>query len=401
MAATQKDERLREIGILRRFVSRPEFGAFAGALLVFIMFSIFSWNAKTGVSGFLSLRAVMTWLKFSAEIGIIGIGATLLMIGGEFDLSVGSVIGLTSLILLTPIVLYGWAPWLAILFTFAIAILIGWVNGSLVNATGLPSFIVTLAFLYFYRGLTLVTTRALTGGATRVDIQRLVGQYDIANVPAAREYIRGDWLSQLFSGYVWGSPKVVGWLANLGIIPTTTRKVLDAATGQRIPTELPIIDGIPVAVGWWLALTVIAIFILQRTQLGNWIFGTGGHAESARNMGVPTNRVKIILFIGTALCATILSSLQVFEAGSSEVLRGQLKEFEAIIVAVIGGTLLTGGYGSIAGAFWGALIYGMIARGVEIVRWMPNDWFRIFLGVGLLLAVIFNTYIRKRATEAK
>ena len=155
------------------------------------------------------------------------------------------------------------------------------------------------------------------------------------------------------------------------------------------------------AVGWWLALTVIAIFILQRTQLGNWIFGTGGHAESARNMGVPTNRVKIILFIGTALCATILSSLQVFEAGSSEVLRGQLKEFEAIIVAVIGGTLLTGGYGSIAGAFWGALIYGMIARGVEIVRWMPNDWFRIFLGVGLLLAVIFNTYIRKRATEAK
>ncbi len=398
---TKQDERLQNVSFFKRMLSRPEFGALAGAILVFIMFTLFSWNSETNSSGFLNLRAVMTWLKFSAEIGIIGIGATLLMIGGEFDLSVGSVIGLTSLILLTPIVLFGWAPWLAILLTFVIAILIGWVNGSLVNRTGLPSFIVTLAFLYFYRGLTLVVTRALTGGATRVDIQRLVGQYGIENVPEARAYIRGDWLSQMFSGQLWGSPKVVGWLADIGIIPTTTRKVLDAVTGQRIATELPIIDGLPVAVGWWIVLTILAIFILQRTQLGNWIFGTGGHAESARNMGVPTNRVKIILFMGTALCATVLSSLQVFEAGSSEVLRGQLKEFEAIIVAVIGGTLLTGGYGAIAGAFWGALIYGMIARGVEIVRWMPNDWFRIFLGVGLLLAVIFNTYIRKRATEAK
>ncbi len=395
------DERLQRVSWLSRVLSRPDFGAMSGAILVFIMFTIFAWDAAAGSSGFLGWRAVMTWLKFSAEIGIIGIGATLLMIGGEFDLSVGSVIGLTSLICLTPIVLYGWAPWQAILLTFAIAILIGWLNGTLVNATGLPSFIVTLAFLYIFRGLTLVITRWLTGGATRVDIQGLVGQYGIQDVPQAREYIRSDFLAQLFSGQVWGSPALVKWLGNIGVIPVTTRQVLDAETGLRVPVDLPIIDGIPVAVGWWLILTIVAIILLQRTQLGNWIFGTGGHAESARNMGVPTQRVKIILFMGTAVCATILSLLQVFETGSSEVLRGQLKEFEAIIVAVIGGTLLTGGYGAVAGAFWGALIYGMIARGVEIVRWMPNDWFRIFLGVGLLAAVLFNTYIRKRATEVK
>jgi simple sugar transport system permease protein len=191
------------------------------------------------------------------------------------------------------------------------------------------------------------------------------------------------------------------WLSQAGIIPSNERRILDAATGIRTEVTLPVLDGIPIAVGWWIALAVLAIIILQRSQLGNWIYGTGGHAESARNMGVPTNRVKIILFMGTAVCATILSIIQVFETGSSEVLRGQLKEFEAIIVAVIGGTMLTGGYGTIRGAFWGALIYGMISRGVEIVRWMPNDWFRIFLGVGLLAAVIFNTYIRKRATEAK
>ena len=393
------DERVREVSWFSRLLSRPEFGALAGALLVFIMFTVFSW--EDGSSGFLGWRAVTTWLKFSAEIGIIGIGATLLMIGGEFDLSVGSIIGLTSLIVLAPIVLYGWAPWQAIIITLAVAVLLGWINGTLVNRTGLPSFIVTLAFLYIYRGLTLVVTRALTGGATRVDIQALVGQKGIEDVPQAREFIRNDWLSQMFSGEVWGSPQLVGFLGNIGLIPVTERRVLDPETGQRVAMELPIIDGIPVAVGWWIVLTILAIILLQRTQLGNWIFGTGGHAESARNMGVPTNRVKILLFMGTAVCATILSMLQVFEAGSSEVLRGQLKEFEAIIVAVIGGTLLTGGYGSVAGAFWGALIYGMIARGVEIVRWMPNDWFRIFLGVGLLAAVLFNTYIRKRATEAR
>jgi simple sugar transport system permease protein len=396
-----QDERLREVSWLSRLLSRPDFGAMSGALLVFVMFTIFAWDGGAGTSGFLGWRAVMTWLKFSAEIGIIGIGATLLMIGGEFDLSVGSVIGLTSLICLSPIVLYGWAPWQAILLTLAVAVLIGWINGTLVNRTGLPSFIVTLAFLYIFRGLTLVVTRALTGGATRVDIQALVGRYGITDVPQAREFIRNDFLAQLFSGQVWGTPTLARWLGNIGVIPVTTRQVLDPATGTRLPVDLPIIDGVPVAVGWWIVLTILAYFLLQHTQLGNWIFGTGGHAESARNMGVPTKRVKIILFMGTAVCATILSLLQVFETGSSEVLRGQLKEFEAIIVAVIGGTLLTGGYGAVAGAFWGALIYGMIARGVEIVRWMPNDWFRIFLGVGLLAAVLLNTYIRKRATEVR
>lgn len=421
--ATQQtgDERVRQVGFWNRLLSRPEFGALAGALLVFTMFSIFAWDGDSGVSGFLRLRAISTWLKFSAEIGIIAIGATLLMIGGEFDLSVGSIIGFASLIVLTPIVLYGWAPWQAILLTLAFAILMGWINGTLVNATGLPSFIVTLAFLYIYRGITLVSTRAFTGGATRVDIQTLVGEPNLhgVNVPtvdAARSLIRSDWLAQVFypqhrimvdgvawepAGQILFTPRLMLWLSNIGIVPSDTRRILDAATGQRMPVELPIINGIPVAIGWWIVLTILAIILLQRTQLGNWIYGTGGHAESARNMGVPTNRVKILLFMGTALCASILSIIQVFETGSSEVLRGQLKEFEAIIVAVIGGTLLTGGYGTIRGAFWGALIYGMISRGVEIVRWMPNDWFRIFLGVGLLAAVLFNTYIRRRATEAK
>jgi simple sugar transport system permease protein len=400
-ANAKRDERVRQLSFFGRFFGRPESGALVAALLVFIVFTIITWNKSSGFSDFLGWRQVMTWLKFSAEIGIIGIGATLLMIGGEFDLSVGSVIGLTSLILLTPIVLYGWAPWQAIVLTVVLAILIGWLNGTLVNATGLPSFIVTLAFLYFYRGLTLVVTRMLTGGATRVDIQALVGKEGIADVPAAREFVRSDWLAQMFSGNVWGTPQLMKWLSQIGIVPAETRQILDKVTGQRVPTDLPIVDGIPIAVGWWIVLTIVAILLLQRSQLGNWIFGTGGHAESARNVGVPTRRVKIILFIITAVCAAIFSMLQTFETGASEVLRGQLKEFEAIIVAVIGGTLLTGGYGSIVGAFWGALTYGMLARGFEIQNIVSNEYFRIALGIGILASVLFGTYIRKRATEAR
>lgn len=402
MATTQTqqaDERIREVNFLNRLLSRPEFGALAGAIIVFVLFIIFAWKPEDGFSGFLRPRAVMTWLKFSAEIGIIGIGATLLMIAGEFDLSVGSIIAVAGVIALTPIVYFGLPSWIAILLTLAFCLGMGWVNGTIVNWTGLPSFIVTLAFLYIYRGLTLVSIRALSGGSTRVDVQRLVGQNDISSVNEAREFIQSDILSQMFAGQIWGTPKLFAWLGNIGIMPTSTRNIL--IDGVRTPVVLPVADGIPVAVAWWIILLILAILLMQRTRFGNWVYGTGGHEESARNMGVPTKRVKVILFMGTAFCAGIYACLQAFEFGSVDSLRGNLKEFEAIIVAVIGGTLLTGGYGAVAGAFWGALIYGMLSRGIEIVAWMQSDWFRILLGVGLLLAVMFNTYIRKRATEAK
>ena len=399
MAATKVDERVRKVGFFNRLLSRPEFGALAGALIVFVLFCIFSWKPEIDFPGFLRPRAVMTWLKFSAEIGIIGIGATLLMISGEFDLSVGSMIAVAGVVALTPVVYWSMAPWLAIVLTLAFCLLMGWVNGTIVNWTGLPSFIVTLAFLYIYRGITLVSIRFLTGGSTRVDVQRLVGQEGIGSVNEARTFIQSDWLSQMFAGQIWGTPKLFAWLGEIGIMPTSTRNML--VDGVRTPIVLPVADGVPVAVAWWIILLILAIILMQRTRFGNWVYGTGGHEESARNMGVPTKRVKVILFMGTAFCAGIYACLQAFEFGSVDSLRGNLKEFEAIIVAVIGGTLLTGGYGAVAGAFWGALIYGMLSRGIEIVSWMQSDWFRILLGVGLLLAVMFNTYIRKRATEAK
>jgi simple sugar transport system permease protein len=140
--------------------------------------------------------------------------------------------------------------------------------------------------------------------------------------------------------------------------------------------------------------------VLQRTVFGNWIFAAGGDPNAARNVGVPVNRVKIILFMCTALSAALLATIQVLDAGSADVLRGELLELQAIAASVIGGVLLTGGYGSVIGALFGALIFGMVQQGIFFIG-VSTDWFLVFVGVMLLIAVVFNNIIRKRASEVR
>ncbi len=352
----QQDERVQQISLWRRLLSRPELGAVAGAIIIFLLFAIVAGN-----KGFLTTIGVRTWLEVSAQLGIIGIGATMLMIGGEFDLSVGSMIAASGMIFLLPVVQYGWPVWIAFLAAFAFAAFMGWVNGALVNRTGLPSFIVTLAFLFILRGGTLGFTRSITN-STQVSVRSFIGQIEgVTTGVDAKAVIQGAFPGQLFSFELFG---------------------------------------LPASIFWWLAIALLATWVLTRTRFGNWVFAIGGNPEAARNAGVPVNTVRVILFMGTAACATVLALLQVFDLGSADVTRGNLKEFEAIIVAVIGGTLLTGGYGSVVGAVFGALIFGMTSQGIFIARW-NTDWFRVFLGGLLLAAVIFNTFIRRRATEAK
>jgi simple sugar transport system permease protein len=155
-----------------------------------------------------------------------------------------------------------------------------------------------------------------------------------------------------------------------------------------------------VSILWWIGLAVIATYVLLRTPFGNWIFGAGGNAIAARNVGVPVARVKIILFMATAASAALLAVIQVLTVSSGDVLRGEGKEFEAIITAVIGGTLLTGGYGSAIGTVFGALTLGMTSNGLRFAG-VGGDWYQAFLGVLLLLAVIFNNYVRQRATTTR
>jgi simple sugar transport system permease protein len=148
---------------------------------------------------------------------------------------------------------------------------------------------------------------------------------------------------------------------------------------------------------WALFMIFLGHFILTRTQFGNWIFAAGGDAESARNSGVPVNKVNILMFLFTAFSAAVFAACLVMEFGSAGADRGLLKEFEAIIAVVIGGALLTGGYGSVIGAALGALIFGVVQQGLFFAG-VESSLFRVFLGVILLFAVILNTYIRRIIT---
>jgi simple sugar transport system permease protein len=346
-------------------MARPELGAVAGAILVFIFFAF-----AAGNSGMFTALGVINFLEVSAQLGIIAVAACMLMIGGEFDLSIGSMIGAAGVIMAIPAVQFGWPLWLCILLAFAVACVIGYINGAIVIRTGLPSFIVTLAALFILRGLTIGFTRLITGRTQVSGLGPLVEQ---------------DWLAPLFYGEV-GYP-IFKWAAGAGIILAR-------------PDGEPFVRGVPMSIIWWVVLTVVCAWILLRTRVGNWIFAAGGDPVAARNVGVPVARVKKGLFMFTACAATLFACVQVLDQGSADVLRGVLKEFEAIIAAVIGGTLLTGGYGSVIGASFGALIFGTVRQGIFYTG-VNTDWFQVFLGCMLLIAVIFNNYIRRKVTEAR
>jgi simple sugar transport system permease protein len=364
-APTAVDELLRQTPWIRRAMARPELGAMAGTILVFLFFGI----AASGTGMFTAL-GIVNFLEVSAQLGIIAVAACMLMIGGEFDLSIGSMIGAAGVIIAIPAVQWGWPLWLCILLAFAVACAVGYLNGTIVIKTGLPSFIVTLAGLFILRGLTIGFTRLITGRTQVSGLGPLVEQ---------------DWLAPFFSGDVGYS--VFKWAATSGIILAR-------------PDGEPFVQGLPMSVIWWLVLTVVCAWILLRTKVGNWIFASGGDPVAARNVGVPVARVKKGLFMFTACAATLYACVQVLDQGSADVLRGVLKEFEAIIAAVIGGTLLTGGYGSVIGASFGALIFGTVRQGIFYTG-VNTDWFQVFLGCMLLIAVIFNNYIRRKVTMAR
>ena len=360
-----RDERVRQIGFTRQALRRPELGAAAGCVLVLIFFAIFA-----GDSGLFSARGVVNFLEVSAQLGILAVAVSLLMIGGEFDLSLGSMIAFAGVIIAILSTQYGWPVWAAILVAFAAAYLVGYLNGWLVVKTGLPSFIVTLASLFILRGVTLGATRLITGRT---------------QIPGMKELAAGDWLAPLFNGQFGGT--VLIWLADIGIM-------------DKRPDGLPTVQGIPVSILWWIGLSAIATWILLQTRFGNWIFTVGGDANAARNVGVPVAKVKIRLFILSACAATLFAAIQVLSVGSADTSRGLQKEFESIIAVVIGGTLLTGGYGSAIGAMFGALIFGIVQMGIFYTG-IDTDWFKAFMGIMLLAAVLFNDYIRKKASETR
>jgi simple sugar transport system permease protein len=358
----EKDERLAEAPLIVRLMRRPELGALAGLILVIAFFATYA------DASMFTLAGVVTILSPASELGLLAIAAAMLMIGGEFDLSIGAMVALAGLILGVGVVVLQLPFALAFLLAVAVAAGLGFINGQIVIRTKLPSFIVTLAFLFVFRGVSLVGLKWATGGSTQLrGIADTAGSGLLQNL-FARTTFRG----------------VFAWLAGHGLV-------------EKFPNGQPTVEGLPASVPWFVVFAIVATWVLLRTRYGNWIFAAGGDANAARNSGVPVARVKTSLFMLTAVSAAVVATLQVMSTGSTDALRGEQKEFEAVIAAVIGGCLLTGGYGSAIGAALGAIIFGMVSIGLTYTRF-DSDWFKVFLGGMLLLAVLFNNAVRRKVT---
>jgi len=293
---------------------------------------------------------VANWLDPASTLGIMAVAVALLMIGGHFDLSAGVMVGTTALTVAVVAVEFRQNIWVAIGVALVVALAIGFFNGWLVTRTGLPSFIITLGTFLMLQGLNLGLTKLFTNTVT-------VGGVD--DVPG---YAAAEWI----------------FASRIDIAGTEFR----------------------VAILWWLLFTALATWVLLRTRFGNWVFATGGDEVAARNVGVPARRTTITLFMTTSVAAWFVGTTLAVRLTSVQANTGTGQELTYIVAAVIGGCLLTGGFGSAIGASLGALIFGMTQLGIPYLGW-DSDWFYFFLGAMLLLAVLANRLVRRYAEAAR
>jgi simple sugar transport system permease protein len=318
-------------GLLRR----PEAGSLIGVLGVFVFFALF------GGDNFVSAGGAASWLNVAAELGIIAIPVGLLMIAGELDLSVGSVLAASSMTVAIVSGHWGAPMIVGILAAVALGLLVGFANGVLVTRTQLPSFVVTLGTNFGLAGLALGLTRRITGTTS------------VSLTPPG-------WAKQVFGTLI----------------------------GNKFE----------VAIFWWVAVVLVVGWILHVSKYGNWVFAVGGDKESARATGIPTDRVKIALFMGSAFGAALVGVIQTILYNSAQVANGQAFVFNSIIAVVVGGVLLTGGYGSVVGVVFGTLTFAIVSQGIYYTGW-NSDWAALILGFLLLVAVLTNNTFRRMAVS--
>ncbi|MBC7098710.1 ABC transporter permease [Candidatus Bipolaricaulota bacterium] len=313
--------------VLSKIRKRPEFGVFVAFLVIFIGFSFTA-------ERFLTFDSIAGIITVAAELGIVTAGITFLMIAGEFDLSVGSVLGVSGMIFAITATA-GLPHIVGLLLSLAAAAAIGLLNGILVVRTRVPSFIITLGSQMLWRGVIL----AVTGG---------------------------------FPVRYWGDSALL------------------FALNGRFAGQLRI------SAFWFLGVVMVLAFILTRTRYGNWVFATGGGPEAARTLGIRIHRVKVVNFVVSAVLAGLAGCIQFARFHSVDPTRGQGLELEAIAAAVIGGTLMTGGYGSMIGAMLGALLVGMVRSGL-VMAGAPSYWYQAFIGIVLIVASVVNIRLRRWA----
>ncbi|MFE9928531.1 ABC transporter permease [Streptomyces sp. NPDC005533] len=338
-ATVRPDERLPGRSPLRRLSVRPELGSVVGAVAVFLVFAVVA-------DSFLRASSLSTVLYAASVMGVMAVPVALLMIGGEFDLSAGVLV--TSSALCSSMLSYQLSAnvWVGVAVSLLVALAVGLFNGVLLTRTRLPSFITTLGTFLMLTGLNLGLTKLISGTVSTRSIADMDG-FDSARAVFASSFTVGG------------------------------------------------VD-YKVTILWWLGMVAAATWILLRTRAGNWIFAVGGNKDAARAVGVPVARTRIGLYLGVAFGAWVSGQHLLFSYDVVQSGEGVGNELIYIIAAVIGGCLITGGYGSAVGSAVGALIFGMVSKGIVFAEWNP-DWFKFFLGAMLLLATLLNHWVRKRA----
>jgi simple sugar transport system permease protein len=331
------------LGLSNRLLARPEIGALIAAIVIFIFF-------EAVAPAFRHADSLFTVLYQSSTIGIVAVAVGMLMIGGEFDLSAGVIVTSAGLVNSMLCWYYGINLWVGALVSLAFCLLVGFLNGYLVMRTGIPSFLITLGTFFILQGANLGVTKLVTGSVASPDISQIDGYGSLSNIFSSDFSVR--------SVTIW------------------------------------------ITVIWWILFVALAAWVLQRTRVGNWIFAVGGNAASARAVGVPVVRTKIGLFMTVSFLGWFVGMHTLYRFNTLQAGNGVGNEFLYIIAAVVGGTLLTGGFGNAIGVAIGAFIFGMTSLGIVYAGWDPN-WFRAFLGVMLLLAVMVNLYVKRLSTTRK
>jgi len=335
------------LGLFRR----PEAGAAAGFILIFLFFAFFGWDKN-----FLTPLGASTWLNFASKVGIIAIPIGFLMIAGELDISIGALIPAGGIVLAMSVELFGLNIWLGVVLSLAVAGAIGYVNGMLVTRTNVPSLIVTLATLFVIAGLNAYVSKQLAGTT----------QHSLQDVGAVSEFLMGDYHSL----------------------------IIGSGDG-----EITLFRSLQSSFFIWIAFAVACFYLLHISPWGNWIFAMGGDQESARNAGIPTNRLKIALFMLSAMAAALVGMTEAVLANTASTTTQFGMIFNTIICVVVGGVLLTGGFGTVTGTVFGTLTFGIVFQGINFTTF-DKDLNLLFIGVLLLVAVLMNDTFRNLATSA-
>ncbi len=382
---TSVDERIRKTTLLESALRRPELGSVFGLFAVVIAFMLMTGPINAGLGEkntfadmWVRSVGVQSWVELAAYVGILAIAAAMLMISGEFDLSIGANVALGghtfAMLMMSPDPM---PIWLCIFATFGFMMFVGFVTGMLVVSTGLPSFIVTLGFWFANRGFANYLAFR-NHDTSRLDIKPMLEERNVLVDGAVVKMPDPTKIDDIFAfknGFF-------GW------------------TGQiDLPGLQPFQLYFNAEFYYFIIFAIVAVYILNFTRIGNWIFAAGGDPVAARAVGVPVARVKVGLFMTSAFAAGFLGVIFTLQSGVSEPLAGDFRELHAIAAAVIGGCALTGGYGSVVGAVFGAFIFAIVSRGINFVPFIDNNLFRVILGLMLLGAAMLNQLLRNRVVK--